>query len=333
METPLPVVICDDSQLARNQMSRALAHWNVDITFAEHGLQALEAVRQGKGHLLFLDLTMPIMDGYEVLERIVRDDLPCITIVVSGDIQASAQKKVLSLGAIGFIEKPINMNILNAALDEYGLLSELQPRSSQPTNSLSAQPVTLIEKMREVANIAMGRTANQLAQMLDTFIHLPVPRVDHLSVSELMMSLNAATGNERVTSISQGFVGSGITGEALLIFQDSSVQDLAKLLQYEGELNEVAEREVLMDIANVLTGAFFSNLSRLLQVTLSRNTPRIIGLHCEPPNLDNLNSGNAKYLCLEIDYQFGESNTHCDLLLLFTDDSLSRITQQLEGVA
>lgn len=329
MSEPIPVVICDDSQLARNQMSRALEHWNVEITFAEHGLKALEAVRQGKGHLLFLDLTMPIMDGYEVLERIRRDDLPCITIVVSGDVQASARDKVLALGAIGFIAKPITADLLVESLSAYGLLAELEPHQGSLVQAPNT-PAILSDKVRELANIAMGRTASQLAEMLHTFIQLPVPRVDHIRFPDLMMALKTATGNEPVTTVCQGFVGSGVTGEALLIFQESSVGELAKLLHYDGDLSETAEREVLMDIANVLTGAFFANLSQLLNLSLSRGTPRILGLHCEPPRLENSPAANEQLLCIEIDYQFGDKNTHCDLLILFTEDSLPILSQHLE---
>ena len=331
MSAPIPVIICDDSQLARNQMSRALEHWNVDITFAEHGLKALEAIRQGKGHLLFLDLTMPIMDGYEVLERIKRDDLPCITIVVSGDVQVSAREKVLALGAIGFIAKPISASLLHNSLRDYGLLSELEPQQGSVSQSSPTQ-INLIDNVREIANIAMGRTASQLASMLHTFIHLPVPRVDHISFPELMMTLNAATGNEPVTTVSQGFAGAGVSGEALLVFQESSITELAALLDYDpNNLSETANREVLMDIANVLTGAFFANISGLLKLSLSRGTPRILGFHCEPPKLDQSPVADQKLLCIEIDYQFGDKNTHCDLLLLFTEDSIPRLTEQLEG--
>ena len=98
MSAPVPIVICDDSRLARKQIASALHGWNVDVTFAELGQQGLEAVRARKGDILFLDLNMPIMDGYQVLEEIRREDLPAMVIVVSGDVQPEARKRVLELG-------------------------------------------------------------------------------------------------------------------------------------------------------------------------------------------------------------------------------------------
>jgi CheY-like chemotaxis protein len=82
-----PVVICDDSSFARKQIARALpAGWDVDITFAGGGREGIAAIQAGKGDILFLDLTMPELDGFAVLEYIRRHDLPTLPIVVSGDI-------------------------------------------------------------------------------------------------------------------------------------------------------------------------------------------------------------------------------------------------------
>lgn len=137
MGNALPVIICDDSGLARKQMERALSPWNIDVTHAKHGLEALEAIRAGKGELLFLDLNMPIMDGYEVLERIQTQDLPVLTIVVSGDIQPEAHARVRKLGALDFIQKPIDIQQLSRSLSDFGLLQELAPTAA-PT--LTAEP-------------------------------------------------------------------------------------------------------------------------------------------------------------------------------------------------
>ena len=84
----MKIIICDDSNMARKQMVRCLpADWDVSITFAENGLEAINALSQGLGDVLFLDLTMPVMNGYETLAKIREQDLPTLVIVVSGDVQ------------------------------------------------------------------------------------------------------------------------------------------------------------------------------------------------------------------------------------------------------
>jgi|TARA_B110000003_G_C16268348_1_gene385915 CheY-like chemotaxis protein len=120
----LPVLICDDSSFARKQMKRALPEeWDIEVTFATNGLEGLEAIRQGKGEVVFLDLTMPEMDGYGVLEVIRKEDLNAMVIVVSGDIQPDAQERVKNLGAMAFVKKPIDKIKATQILTEFGILS------------------------------------------------------------------------------------------------------------------------------------------------------------------------------------------------------------------
>ena len=120
----LPVLICDDSSFARKQMKRALPDgWDIDLTFATNGVEGVEAIRQGKGEVVFLDLTMPEMDGYGVLEAIRKEDLPAMVFVVSGDIQPDAQERVKKLGAMAFIKKPIDKAKATEILTEFGILS------------------------------------------------------------------------------------------------------------------------------------------------------------------------------------------------------------------
>ncbi len=119
----IPLLICDDSNMARKQVKRSLpGEWDVDITFATNGVEGLEAIRSGKGEMVFLDLTMPELDGYGVLESIKNENLKCITIVISADIQPEARERVMALGALDFIKKPINGEKLTEVLSRYGLL-------------------------------------------------------------------------------------------------------------------------------------------------------------------------------------------------------------------
>jgi len=117
------VLICDDSNMARKQMKRALPeNWPVEVTFAANGQEAIEIIRQGQMELMFLDLTMPVMDGYQTLEVIRKEDLPIMVIVVSGDIQPEARDRVKKLGAIDFVKKPVDKDKITAVLQEYGLI-------------------------------------------------------------------------------------------------------------------------------------------------------------------------------------------------------------------
>ncbi len=118
-----PLLICDDSKMARKQVARALPDtWDVSVTFATNGREGIEAIRAGLGEMVFLDLTMPELDGYGVLEAVKAEKLKAMIVVISGDIQPDAMQRVKSLGALDFIKKPINPEKLKDILLKYGLL-------------------------------------------------------------------------------------------------------------------------------------------------------------------------------------------------------------------
>ena len=119
---PLPIVIADDSLLARKVLTKALPpDWEVDVSYASNGREALDLYRQGKASVMFLDLTMPDMTGYQVLEALQHEDLNTFVIVVSADVQPVAQQRVRALGVAAFIAKPVTPQAVLPILKEYGL--------------------------------------------------------------------------------------------------------------------------------------------------------------------------------------------------------------------
>ena len=346
MNKPFPIIICDDSSLARKQMARTLQDWNVDITFARHGAEALEAIHQGKGDLLFLDLNMPIMDGYQLLERIQQEDLPTITIVVSADIQPDAYTRIKNLGALDFIKKPANTELISDVLYQYGLMNEMNP-TEIPSSLPSDTTIDLKSYYQELCNVAMGHAADRLARLLKVYIQLPIPRIALITTDELDMIIVNHTDKSNGAIISQGFVSPGIAGEVLLMFNESSTQNIAKLLQYDASINSAvdtlnthsldttafinsaAEKEVLIDLANVLSGAFLNSLAHQLDITFNQNPPLLLNLKSSLLKKSAASQHMKKTLSIEITYRIAEPKITCDLLLLFTEDSLDVLNERV----
>ncbi|TJZ72857.1 response regulator [Chitiniphilus eburneus] len=119
---PTPILVVDDSVMARKMLIKALpAGWDVEITQAGNGLEALAAYREGKAEVMFLDLTMPELDGYGVLETLQAEGLNSFVIVVSADIQPLARERVRQLGALAFVKKPVEPTQIESILREYGI--------------------------------------------------------------------------------------------------------------------------------------------------------------------------------------------------------------------
>lgn len=116
------ILVCDDSSIARKQVVRCLGNClSADIQQATNGREALALLREQNFDLLCLDLTMPELGGVAVLETIKAEKIECFVIVISADIQAQMKQKVVSLGAIDFIDKPIDIVRLKATLHKFGI--------------------------------------------------------------------------------------------------------------------------------------------------------------------------------------------------------------------
>lgn len=333
------VLICDDSSVARKQMARTLPKdWDIEVSFAKHGEEALASIKEGLGDILFLDLNMPVMDGYETLEQIQKQDLPTMVIVVSGDIQPEAHQRVKAMGAVDFIKKPTSPEALVELLENFGLYRAPEPGSAPAQTEVKAPVVKKGEVgsistrdcMQEVANVAMGRAADLLARLLKVFVKLPIPNVNLLEVSELEMALSLTEQGDTYSAVCQGFIGSGISGEALLIFSDSSFNDIAKLLNYSGEVDRMVELELLMEVASILVGACTNGIAQQLDTTFSQGHPVVLGQHVKVSELIKANAKRwKKTLAIEITYEIENYNISCDLLLLFTEDSLDNLNKRL----
>lgn len=321
----VPLLICDDSNMARKQLLRALPEGlELSVTQAENGQQGLDAIRQGLGKVVLLDLTMPEMDGYEVLAAIRKEGLKAQVIVVSGDVQDEAVRRVLALGAVAFLKKPANADELRAALARCGLNS--QGGMGQFGADMS---VNFNDAFRETVNVAMGRAAALLAKVLNVFIELPIPNVNVLEVGELHMALADAQLGNQLTAICQGYIGEGIAGEALLMFHDSNLADMARLMRQDYQ--ESTASEMVLDLSALLIGACLIGIGEQIDVAFSFSHPQLLGEHARIEDLISLNRHRWRQtLAVEISYSVEGHAVHFDLLLLFTETSLPRLKGKLE---
>lgn len=116
----MKILVVDDSKLARLTLIKTLKEHepSSEIYEAENGLIAVELFKAEKPNIVFLDLTMPVMDGFEALKHIIKIDPKAQVVVVSADIQTQAQAKVLALGAKLMVPKPINSEKMLGVLQQ-----------------------------------------------------------------------------------------------------------------------------------------------------------------------------------------------------------------------
>lgn len=322
----LSVLICDDSQVARRQVAKCLPQdWEVAVHYAQNGQEALQAIEQGKGDVLLLDLNMPVMDGYQTLQAIHERQLRCKVIVISGDIQPEAYQRVTSLGALDFIRKPVDPQKLSKVLVEQRLTVDARQAASE----VYLDPAVR-DCYQEITNIAMGQAGDHLARVLNVFVALPIPNVNLIEVSELHMMLSDIEQDQRVSGICQGFLGAGVAGEALFIVSDSSFDDIARMMDIKEQVDDRVQLEVLMDAANILIGACLGGLAEQMDLHFSQGHPVVLGQHRSISELLKSNRFEwQRTLAIEVSYGLEGFDVQCDLVILFTEASMEVMNKKL----
>lgn len=185
--------------------------------------------------------------------------------------------------------------------------------------------------MQEVTNVAMGQAGDRLACLLDTFVVLSIPHIEVMAPPDIAMALHAIDASDSVSGVCQGFTGGGIAGEAIVLFNDTSFVDLANLMNYDGDLDEQSERELLMDTTNVLFGACMKGLAEQMDMLFSFGPPMVLGQHQKLEKLFDPKTAMWEHaLVTEINYKLEGFNVNCDLLLVLTEDSIDLLIKKLD---
>ena len=177
----------------------------------------------------------------------------------------------------------------------------------------------------------MGQAGDKLARLLNTFVELSIPHIEIMTPSDIVMALHSIDTNKSVSGVCQGFIGGGISGEAMLLFNDTSFQDLANIMSYDGEVDSHAECELLMDTTNVLFGACLNGIAEQIDMDFSFGPPMVLGQHQNIRELFQLDKARWKHaLVTEISYSIEGYNVNCDLLIVMTESSLDLLFKKLD---
>ena len=143
MNNPPRILIVDDEPFNVDYLEQELADFGYELLTAANGEEALEKIRTGSPDLVLLDIMMPIMDGFTVLEQAKADaairNIPIIIISANNDLQSVV--KGLQKGAEDYLPKPFEPTILyariSASLDRKRLRDQEQVYLQSLENELN----------------------------------------------------------------------------------------------------------------------------------------------------------------------------------------------------
>jgi len=140
-DAPAQVLVADDVEMNRDLLARRVRRLGHEVTMAEDGRQALELLKARDFDVLLLDIMMPNMNGYEVLEAMALDprlrQVPVIMISAVDDKESIA--RCIGLGADDYLPKPFDPVILQARLGSSLARKRLRDREHVYQKSLERE--------------------------------------------------------------------------------------------------------------------------------------------------------------------------------------------------
>jgi len=106
MDEKPKILIIDDEEIVRDSCIHILAKNNYEILTAQNGAEGLELLQEFKPDLALVDLKMPGLSGYEVLEKIRAYDPTIVTIVITGFATVDSAVESMKKGTFDFLPKP-----------------------------------------------------------------------------------------------------------------------------------------------------------------------------------------------------------------------------------
>jgi sigma-B regulation protein RsbU (phosphoserine phosphatase) len=135
---PGRVLVVDDTEVNRDLLARRLRSLGHEVTMAENGRRALDLLSGSEFDLVLLDIMMPELDGYQVLERIHRDEalrhVPVIMISAVDEVESIV--RCIELGAADYLPKPFNSVLLRARVGATLEKKRLQDRERSHARDL-----------------------------------------------------------------------------------------------------------------------------------------------------------------------------------------------------
>ncbi len=237
------LLVVDDIEANRVLLSGRLEREGYVIATAENGKQALELLRTRPIDLMLLDIMMPVMDGYEVLQRLKADvslrQIPVI--MISALHELSSVVRCIEMGAEDYLSKPFNPTLLKARIS-----ASLEKKRFRQTERDLEKARQLLETSRqagmaEVATNILHNVGNVL-NSVNVSGRLILDKVESSKVSGITKAVALLESHKNDLP---AFFEDQFTGKRLLDY-------LSKLDAYLSQEQVEIQKEVQSLLSNIL---------------------------------------------------------------------------------
>jgi chemotaxis protein CheC len=319
------ILLIDDSEYMQQLTAQMLQEAGHTVLTANSGAAGIEQAKNPLVECIILDLLMPDMDGFTVLQtlRELRSTVPVI--ICSSDIQDSARARCFELGAFDFVDKPpqkelfLNKVQIAVGLNQQGTSLVLNDKQN--------------DVLKEMINIGVGKGADMLNAILATHIKLEVPFVRVLSQKEFERDIQKNT-LDSLAAVNLAFHGD-INGNVELVFPKESAANLVAALTGEDPKSIVLDSirtGTLSEIGNVVINAVIGSIGNLLEFNLTYSAPSYLEGNYEKLSMVIRKGSDSVILQARARFIIDMLAVVGDIVLFLELDSLDKIFTIIERV-
>lgn len=185
-DRPRRLLIAEDTASVRDVLKRQLDKLGVEADFVINGIEALQVLSDGRHGILFTDLHMPDMDGYQLVANIRAEEeragvdmhkrFPVITL--TADVHLAQRQAYLSYGFDECLLKPVSLGQFRQLLIRWGVLQDQEAANAPKALAESNEKDSVINF--KALTEQMGTFGPDTVDMLKMFIEMTAPEIDKL---------------------------------------------------------------------------------------------------------------------------------------------------------
>jgi CheY-like chemotaxis protein len=140
------MLIVEDEILIRYSLAMSFKGTNIEVRTAKTGEEALQAIKEERFDICFLDLHLPDMGGLEILRAINSETPETNVIVMSGDLMDKQTQEIVRKHAVLFLEKPFDLDYAQSIV--HLIITRLETASSEQCGPIITSPPDVERRRR-----------------------------------------------------------------------------------------------------------------------------------------------------------------------------------------
>lgn len=259
------ILLVEDSLFMKELIVHTLRDEKHEIIHAKNGAEGLELIHARHPDCIILDLVLPDISGTDIIKTLYSQKSAIPVIVLTANIQKTAEKQCKELGVEYYLQKPPNKAELSRAIRHV-----LMEKEECLHNYVDA--------IQELFNIGIGKAAAIINDILDVHVNIKVVSARVLSFDTYKNELLEHNTSGRFSAVRMKYENS-FNGIAALVFPTDSANRVFSLITkkiHSAHIQTVVKPETLSEIGNILLNGIMGSISNILGTRLSFSVPEYI---------------------------------------------------------